>query len=180
MPLWGKSTANESKPKYLSAEDSLNTYATKLGWVLKRADGTEELLVAIGGLAEALANPDVTDVFFANTAASYVKNSANAYVTVGFNEKVVVTGSPTINVTGSSANAVATYASGSGTNKLLFKFTVPNNTQTLSLAAQSITLAGGTIQDQANNAVAANLVIQPADVKGVRGKAGANSQVAVA
>lgn len=179
MPLWGKSTANESKPKYLNAEDSTNTYATKQGWVLKRADGTEELLVAIGGLAQSLANPDVTDIFFANTNASYIRN-ANTFVTVGFNEKVNVTGSPTINVVGSSANAVATYASGTGTNKLLFRFTVPNSAQTLSLAAQNITLAGGTIQDAANTAVSANLVIQIGDVKGVRGKAGANSQIAVA
>ena len=180
MPLWGKSTANESKPKYLNAEDSTNTYATQQGWVLKRADGTEELLVAIGGLAQSLGFPDVTDFFFANTNASYVQANANAFVTIGFNEKVTVTGSPTVRVNGATANATATYLSGSGTNKLLFKFTVPSATQVLSLTAQTITLAGGTIVDSANNSVAANTTIQTGDVKGVRGKAGANSQIAVA
>lgn len=179
MPLWGKSTANESKPKYLNAEDSLNTRATPSGWVLKRADGTDEILVAIGGLSTALAAPDITDVFFANTAASYTQGNVNAFVTVGFNEAVTVTGSPTLTVDGATTDATATYASGSGTNKLLFKFTVPAETQTLSLAAQSIALAGGTIVD-VNGGTAASLVIQAGDVKGVRGKAGANSQIAVA
>ncbi len=178
MPLWGKSTTNEAKPRYLSAEDALNTRATTQGWVLKRPDGTDELLVAIGGLSTSLAAADVTDVFFANTAASYVQGNANSFITVGFNEAVVVTGSPTIAVAGATP-ATATYASGSGSNKLLFKFTVPAVAQTLSIAPQSITLAGGTIKDQIG-AANVSLVIQSGDVKGVRGKPGAVATVAVA
>lgn len=178
MPLWGKSPTSDAKPKYLSAEDKLNTYATSRGWVFKRPDGTEEVLVAIGGLGALLTNADVTDVFFANTAASYVQANANAFVTVAFNEVITVTGSPTIRVDGSVANATATYISGSGTNKLQFKFTVPSQTQTLSLTAQTITLSGGTLVD--GTSTAANTTIEAGDVKGVRGKVGANSQVAVA
>jgi hypothetical protein len=180
MPLWGTTTADESKPKYLTAEEQASTYATASGWVFKRPDGTEELLVAIGGLAAALGAADVSDIFFANTAASYTQGNANAFVTVSFNESVVVTGAPTIVVTGSgtAASTTATYATGSGSSKLQFKFTVPAEAQTLSLAAQSIVLAGGTIKDSSNTN--ATLTIAAGDIRGVRAKAGANASVVVA
>jgi len=180
MPLWGTTTSDESKPKYLSGPEKTNTFATSLGWVQKRDDGTEELLVSIGGLAAALANSNITAVFFANTAASYVQANANAFVTVAFNEKVTVTGSPTLAVTGNGAsgNAVATYNSGSGTNKLNFKFTVPSVTQTLSIGNQSVALAGGSIVDA--ETVAATLSFTTAVVTGVRDAPGASANVAVA
>lgn len=178
MPLWGTSPSDESKPKYLTEEEKASTYATKSGWVFKRADGTEEILVAIGGLGETLGAADVSDVYFANTAASYTQGNANAFVTVAFNESVVVTGAPTLVVSGSTTDATATYASGSGSNKLQFKFAVPAETQTLTIEAQSIALAGGTIKDSSNTA--ATLAFTADEVKGVRAKAGANSSVAVA
>lgn len=177
MALWGKSTTDESKPKYLTADEQLNCFASPNGWVLKRADGTEELLVAIAGLSTLLANADVNGFYFANAASAYVQG-ANAFVAVTFNEKVTVGGSPTVRVNGSSSNATATYSSGSGTNKLLFQFTVPSATQTLSLTTQSITLAGGSIVDASNTAV--TLTIANNDITGIRGKADAANTVSVA
>ena len=65
MPLWGKTTSDESKPKYLDnvnknglAEDC---FATEEGWVLRHYKGSDkntarywdEVLVSIGGLAGA-------------------------------------------------------------------------------------------------------------------------------
>lgn len=177
MPLWGATPSNTSKPKYLTEEEKANTYATKAGWVYKQPNGTEEILVAIGGLADALGAAQITSVFFANTAASYTPGNANAFVTVAYSENVNVTGSPTLVVTGSTTNATATYASGNGSNKLQFKFTVPAGAQTLSLGAQS--LASGTIKDAGSN-TAADLTISASDVKGVRGKADAASTITVA
>ena len=41
---------NKNKPEWLTEEEKKNCVATPRGWVLKRANGSEELLVAIRGL----------------------------------------------------------------------------------------------------------------------------------
>lgn len=41
---------NKNKPAWLSEEDKKRCIATPRGWVLKRENGMEELLVAIRGL----------------------------------------------------------------------------------------------------------------------------------
>ena len=46
MALWNKS----QKPAWLTKEQQENCVATARGWVLKRKNGTEELLVSIRGL----------------------------------------------------------------------------------------------------------------------------------
>ena len=51
MALWGVSTADEAKPKWLTAEQKKNVYATDRGWVQLNGKGLEEVIVAIGGLA---------------------------------------------------------------------------------------------------------------------------------
>ena len=48
MSLWG--AENEKKPVWLTAEEKENCYATERGWVLKHANGVEEVLVAIANL----------------------------------------------------------------------------------------------------------------------------------
>ena len=181
MPLWGISTSDESKPKWLTAEEKANVFASSSGWVYKRPDGTEEILVAVGGLANALGAASISAVYFANTAAQYVKNNANAFVVVSYNENVVVSGTPTLNVTGATTNATATYVSGSNSNKLLFKFTVPNVTQTLTIAGQTITLAAANnIVDAANTSVNASPTFAGGVVTGVQAKPGANAVISVA
>lgn len=42
--------SNQKKPAWIRKQDLENVYATSRGWVLKRANGSEELLVAIRGL----------------------------------------------------------------------------------------------------------------------------------
>lgn len=184
MPLWGSNTSDESKPKYLTAEEKQSTFATETGWVFRRDKGNgryvDELLVAIGGLSAALANANITGVFFTNTAASYVQSNANAYVTVVFNEQVTIAnGTPTLAVTGSTSGAItANYTSGSGTNKLLFKFTVPAATQTLSILGQTIAANNATFLD--GNATAATVSFANGVVTAVAGKASGSANVAVA
>ena len=189
MPLWGKTTSDESKPKWLDnvnknskAEDC---FATESGWVLRHYKGTDkntavangdywdELLVAIGGLAgagsttEGLGAATITGVFFEQESLS---QGDTGTVVVVFNELVTVANSPTVVVTGSSTGAVtATYARGTGLNRLEFDFTVPSATETLSIAAQTIGTAGSATIKDSGQTVDADLTIATGDVRGAGG-----------
>ena len=185
MPLWGKTTSDESKPKYLDnvnknglAEDC---FATEEGWVLRHYKGSDkntarfwdEVLVSIGGLAggasttAGLGAANITGVFFEQESLA---QGATGTVVVVYNELVdVAVSNPTLVVTGSTTGAVtATYARGTGLNRLEFDFTVPSATETLSIGAGSITLAGSsTIKDK--GAQNADLTIAAGDVRGAGG-----------
>ena len=189
MPLWGKTTTDESKPKWLDnvnknglAEDC---FATEAGWVLRHYKGTDknaavaagdywdEILVAIGGLAggasttAGLGAATITGAFFEQESLA---QGATGTVVVVYNELVdVAVSNPTLVVTGSTTGAVtATYARGTGLNRLEFDFTVPSATETLSIGAQSITLAGSsTIKDK--GAQNADVTIAAGDVRGAGG-----------
>lgn len=47
MPLWGKTSADADKPKYLNARDADNTFLETNGWTLTHLNGNKELLVAM-------------------------------------------------------------------------------------------------------------------------------------
>ena len=108
MPLWGNSTSDESRPKWLRAGDKpandLNEcFADERGWVIRHADGNEEVLCAIGGLAGAgsttagLGNATIVRVYFGATGYS---TSSTGTVYVQYNEKVDVKNlAATLNVT---------------------------------------------------------------------------------
>ena len=185
MPLWGKTTSDESKPKYLDnvnknglAEDC---FATEEGWVLRHYKGSDkntarywdEVLVSIGGLAgaasttEGLGAATITGVFFEQESLA---QGATGTVVVVFNELVTVANSPTVVVTGSSTGAVtATYSRGTGLNRLEFDFTVPSATETLSIAAQTIGTAGSATIKDSGQTVDADLTIATGDVRGAGG-----------
>jgi len=154
MPLWGKTETDESKPKWLDrvnknglAEDC---FATEQGWVLRHYKGADkntarywdEVLVAIGGLAGGtsttalLGEADVTAVFFEQEALT---QGDVGTVVVIYNEQVDVTAGATLAVTGSVTGAItATYARGTGSNRLEFDFTVPSQAEVLSIADQTL------------------------------------------
>lgn len=170
MSSWGATDADEAKPKWLTAAQKRDTYATSKGWIYKDPNtGLEEVIVAIGELSSAakLNIADVTSVVFATTSFSEAAGG-NIDITVVYNEKITVTGSPTITVTndqagsGTDATFTATYQSGSSTNKLTFRktYTAGNGgvaeDDVLSIADQNIALAGGTLVDgEAVNAAVA-------------------------
>ena len=160
MALWGVSDADESKPKYLTDADKKNTIATAAGWVLKKTVGSRnqtELLVATGAdLATGIGQADITHVDFVTT--TYSAGSPGAFSTsVTFNENVTVTGTPRMQVTnsqaggGSSASWKGNYASGSGTNTLVFTSTLGAGAaaanDVLSIGANASELNSGTIVD---------------------------------
>lgn len=145
MPQWGTSTANESKPNWLTATQLENCYAVPGGWAIKRADGTEEILVAIRTLDTRLGAPTITKVAFSGA----LNAGATGVIKVSYNEKVLVTGTPTLVVTGSVAGAVtATYASINTNSTILsFNYTVPAAGNVLRVAAQSLVVTGATIKE---------------------------------
>ena len=165
MALWGTTvTTDESKPKWLTAAQKKEVYATSRGWVQLNGKGNEEVLCAIGELeggssaTAGLGAATITATDFVTTSFD-VSAGGNIDVRVIYNEKVTVTGSPTIAITnsqaggGSAATKTATYQSGSGTNRLTFRCTIGAGGSTvsaddvLSIGAQNVALAGGTLKD---------------------------------
>lgn len=178
MALWGNSTSDESRPKWLRENDNPgndlnNCFADERGWVLKHPNGYEEVLVTISGLSTKLANATIVGVYF--KAKTYAQGAIGTVV-VNYNEKVNVSNGATLAVTGSvSGVTTATAAAQTGVQQAEFTFTVPNTTQTLSIGAQTIS---GTIVD-VGTATASDKVFAAGDVKGAGG-VGAVKTISVA
>lgn len=173
MSLWGAYETDESKPKFLTAAEKKNTFATDRGWVYKHPNGDEEVLVAIGELAGTSGTTRLGEATI--TALTWVTDALEAAdtdvtVTVVYNEKVTVTGNPTLVVsnddTSGDANGDYTlaYSAGTGTNQLTFTATglTLSATDVLSIAAQDITLAGGTLKDTASPTINSEVAISAA------------------
>ena len=161
MPLWGATDSDESKPKFLTDEQKKLVYATKSGWVLENGaltgndnpNADPEILVAIGELATSIGSADITEIEFITTAFD-VSDGGTLQVRVRFNEAVTVTGTPQLTVVNdTNANHTLSYASGSGTNELVFSLTIAaGNAATdaddvLSIGANAMSLNGGTVKD---------------------------------
>lgn len=146
MALWG--LTEKGQPNWLSQEDKNNTVAKPHGWELQKTVGSRtltETLVAVGSatnLSTALANATINSVHF--KASTYAQGDTGSVVVV-YNELVNVTNGATLVVTGSTTGAVtATAAAHTSDNTVEFAFTVPNQTESLSIGAQTIS---GTIVD---------------------------------
>lgn len=181
MALWGVSTTDESKPKWLTAEQKKTVFATDRGWVQLDGKGNEEVICAIGELAgvsttTGIGAATVTSVEFVTTAFD-VSDGGNIDVRVIFNEKVTVDttgGTPSIAIAndqaggGSAASLTAAYQSGNRTNRLRFRVTLGAAGTTvvaddvLSVAAQNIALNSGTLVDTADGSTAALVAISAA------------------
>jgi len=141
MALWGTTDADEAKPKWLTAQQKTNVFATVSGWTQLNGKGLEEVICAIGGLSGALGAADVTEVRFVQTA--YAAGSRTITVDVYFNEKVTVTGTPQLVVangnqsTDGNGNYTLSYASGTASQKL--RFTAASQT----VSATDVLTSGG-------------------------------------
>ena len=175
MGLWGASDTDESKPKNLTTAEKKEVFANTKGWVreagsaLSGNDNTsadEEVLVAIGGLSASLGAADITELEFITT--SFDKSDGGTLqVRARFNEPVVVNtsgGNLTITVVNNNrANHTLSYASGTGTNELVFSLTIAAaNAATsagdvLSLRANAMALNSGTIKDVATSTTNATI-----------------------
>jgi hypothetical protein len=181
MALWGVSTTDESKPKWLTAEQKKTVFATDRGWVQLNSKGIEEVICAIGELAgtsaiTGIGAATITSMDFVTTSFGEAAGG-NIDIRVIFNEKVTVDtsgGTPTIVLTndqagsGTAATLTASYQAGSSTNRLTFRVTVAAAAGTfaeddvLSVAAQNIVLNSGTIVDQADGTTAVAVAISAA------------------
>ena len=176
MALWGAYETDESKPKFLTAEQKKNTYATDRGWVYKHPNGDEEVIVAIGELAGTSGTTRLGEATI--TAMTWVTNSLEAAdtaitVQVVYNEKVTVDttgGTPSLVVSNDDTSGdgngdyTLSYSAGTGTNQLTFTATglTLSATDVLSIAAQDIALNSGTIVDTASPTINSEVAISAA------------------
>ena len=163
MALWGTSDSDESKPKNLTTAEKKECYATASGWVREagsalsgngNTNADPEILVAVSGLAVSLGSADITELEFVTTAFDK-SDGGTLQVLARFNEEVTVTGTPQLTVVNdNNANHTLSYASGSGSNELVFSLTIAaGNAATdagdeLSIGANAMALNGGTIKDK--------------------------------
>ena len=164
MSLWG----NDIKPKNLTDAEKKEVYATPSGWVREagsilsgngNTSTTPEVLVAIGGLNINMGTANITDLEFVNTV--YDKSAGfTMSVLARFNEAVDVTGTPQLTVTNGNEGDgtgrgphVLSYASGTGTNELLFTLVIAaanaatNEDDVMVIGANAMSLNSGTIKD---------------------------------
>ena len=165
MGLWGATDADESKPKHLTTAEKKQVYATTKGWVREpnnadqgndNASADPEVLVAIGGLSTSIGAADITGVEFVTTAwdasaggtfqARVRWNEAVDVVEAGSGLKMTLTRTPD---GGSAASHTLRYASGTGTNELIFSLAIAGGSpvaalDVFSIVAQSLVKAGAT------------------------------------
>ena len=166
MALWGTSDSDESKPKNLTTAEKKECYATASGWVREagsaltgngNTNADPEILVAVSGLAVSLGAADITEIEFI-TESFDKSDGGTLQVRVRFNEEVTVTGTPQLTVVNDQrANHTLSYASGTGSNELVFSLTIAaGNAATsagdeLSIGANAMALNGGTVKDKGTN-----------------------------
>ena len=162
MSLWGATDADESKPKNLTTAEKKEVFANASGWVREagsvlsgngNTSATPEVLVAIGGLTTALGTADITSIDF-NITAFDKSDGGTLSVTARFNEAVDVTGTPQLTVVNdTNSNHTLSYASGTGTNELIFTLAIgaanaaTDADDVLSIGANAMSLNGGTVKD---------------------------------
>tara|TARA_B100000085_G_C18529111_1_gene507227 strand:- start:746 stop:1312 length:567 start_codon:yes stop_codon:yes gene_type:complete len=162
MPLWGATDADESKPKHLTTARKKEVFANASGWVVEagstmsgndNTSASPEILVAIGSLATSLGAADITEIEFITTAFDK-SDGGTLQVRVRFNEPVDVSGTPQLTVVNdTNSNHTLSYASGTGTNELVFSLTIAaGNAATdaddvLSIGTNAMSLNGGTVKD---------------------------------
>lgn len=179
MPLWGANTSDESKPKNLTAEEKSRTFATTRGWEIRRADGTDEVLVAIRNLAGGtvaatdvkLEAANITQVYFTNAT---VEADTLSTVRVVWNERITPTTTGTLVVRDltNSANITASRFGPPGPNYLDYQFRAPVSPAALAIQAQTITQG---INDFGSTDITSDVTIASGDVDTVALVAGGTS-----
>ena len=171
MSLWGATDADEAKPKNLTTAEKKEVFANNNGWVREAGSAWSgngntaadpEVLVAISGLAGSIGAADITEIEWITTAFDK-SDGGTLSLRARFNEAVDVAtsgGTPYLlitNQTSSSRNVNAPYASGTGTNEIVFTATIAagnaatNASDVLKVAANAIALNSGTIKDAGTN-----------------------------
>ena len=182
MGLWGATDADESKPKHLTTAEKKQVYATTAGWVREpnnadqgndNASAPPEVLVAIGDLTVSLGAATIASVDMVTTAWD-ASDGGTFQVRVRWNEAVdVVEAGSGLKMTltrtpdgGSAASHTLRYASGTGTNELIFSLAIAGGVAAadtvFSIGAQSLVKAGATTVKDAGTETASEVAITAA------------------
>jgi hypothetical protein len=183
MALWGASDADESKPKNMTTAEKKQVFATTAGWV--RESGNEnsgndntsadpEVLVAIGALTTSLGAATITSCEFVTTAWD-ASAGGTLQARVRWNEAVDVSEAGSgfkLNIQrtpdgGSAASHTLRYASGTGTNELVFSLAIAGGSpvaadDVYAFNAQSLVKAGATTCKDAGTSTDSEVVITSA------------------
>ena len=165
MSLWGASDADESKPKWLTTAEKKNVYATTAGWVEEAGNSTSgngntsaapEVLACVGDLTVSIGAADIGSVDMVTTAWD-ASAGGTFQVRVRWNEAVdVVEAGSGLKMTlqrtpdgGSAASHTLRYASGTGTNELVFSLAIAGGSpvaadDVFAIPSQSLVKAGST------------------------------------
>ena len=184
MALWGKSDADESKPKWLTTAQKKEVFANDSGWVVEggsamtgngNTNAAPEILACVGNLTTAIGAADVTEVEWITTTADK-SDGFTLSVRVRYTEAVTVTGAPTLAVTNGNEGSgsgrgphTLVYASGSTTNELVFSLAIAagngatNADDVLTVGAQNIALNSGTMKDTGGDGTTDSAVAISAD-----------------
>ena len=184
MGLWGISDADESKPKWLTTAEKKNVYATASGWVEEAGNRTSgnnntnaqpEVLACVNALSTGLGAADITGVEMVTTAWD-ASAGGTFQVRVRWNEPVdVVEAGSGLKMTlqrtpdgGSAASHTLRYASGTGTNELVFSLAIAGGSpvsadDVFNIVAHSLVKAGATtLKDATGTASDASVAISAA------------------
>ena len=183
MSLWGASDSDESKPKWLTTAEKKNVYATTAGWVEEAGNSTSgngntsaapEVLACVGDLTVSIGAADIGSVDMVTTAWD-ASAGGTFQVRVRWNEAVdVVEAGSGLKLTltrtpdgGSAASHTLRYASGTGTNELVFSLAIAGGSpvaadDVFNFVAHSLVKAGATTLKDAGTAVDSQVAISAA------------------
>ena len=185
MALWGASTADEAKPKWMTTADKKQVFATTAGWVKEswnadsgndNTSAAPEVLVCIGSLTTSLGAATITSCEFITTAWD-ASAGGTLQARVRWNEAVdVVVGGSSLKLNvnrtpdgGSAASHTLRYASGSGTYEFVFSLAIAGGSpvaadDVFSINAQDLVKAGATTLKDTGTSVDAEIGISAAAV----------------
>jgi hypothetical protein len=180
MSLWGASDADESKPKNLTTAEKKLVFASTRGWVQEpnnvrtgsdNASGQPEVLVAMRKLTTKLGAATITSCEFITTAWD-ASAGGTLQCRVRWNEAVdVVEGGSGLKLNvnrtpdgGSAASHTLRYASGTGTNELVFSLAIAGGSpvaalDSFAITEQNLAFGGGTTLKDAGTAIASEFAI---------------------
>ena len=183
MALWGASTSDEAKPKWMTTADKKQVFATAAGWVKEswnadsgndNTSAAPEVLVCIGDLTTALGAATITSCEFINTTWD-ASDGDTLQCRVRWNEAVdVVEGGSGLKLNvnrtpdgGSAASHTLRYGSGTGTNELMFQLAIAGGSpvaadDSFAITEQTLAVGGGTTLKDAGTSVVAARVISTA------------------
>ena len=183
MALWGASDADEAKPKWLTTAEKKTVLATTAGWVHEAwnadmgNDNTSaqvEVLACVGGLTTLLGAADITSCEFITTAWD-ASAGGTLQCRVRWNEAVdVVEGGSGLKLNvnrtpdgGSAASHTLRYASGTGTNELVFSLAIAGGSpvaadDVFAITQQNLAFGGGTTLKDAGTNTASEFAITTA------------------